>query len=136
MQKILCKKMVEDKCFTGALKIAMKAQHVDPDLENISQIIMVRDVHCFAETKDYGGEKDWYSILKFERTADELLIEKQFRKLALLLHPDENRFSGARRMPLCILLMLELFLQTVNVKRLEYLKYEVLGDHLGLKTTF
>ena len=34
--------------------------------------------------------KDYYQILKLDRTAAELEIKKQYRKLALELHPDKN----------------------------------------------
>ncbi|KAK6139674.1 hypothetical protein DH2020_026592 [Rehmannia glutinosa] len=42
-----------------------------------------------------GSEKDWYGILQVEKLADELTIKKQYRRLALILHPDKNRFPGA-----------------------------------------
>ncbi|CAI9766490.1 unnamed protein product [Fraxinus pennsylvanica] len=56
--KDITQKKIEDKNFTGARKVAMKAQHIYPDLKNISQIILVCNLHCFAETRVYGGEKD------------------------------------------------------------------------------
>ncbi|KAK9664280.1 hypothetical protein RND81_14G030500 [Saponaria officinalis] len=42
-----------------------------------------------------GNDHDWYAILQVEQTADETLIKKQYRKFALLLHPDKNQFAGA-----------------------------------------
>ncbi|KAL2545030.1 DNAJ heat shock N-terminal domain-containing protein [Forsythia ovata] len=93
--KDIAQRKMENKDFIGARKIAMKAQQLYPDLDNISQMILVCDVHCSAENRVYGNEKDWYGILKIEQTADEASIRKQFRRLALLLHPDKNRFAGA-----------------------------------------
>ncbi|KAL1808766.1 hypothetical protein ACET3Z_025756 [Daucus carota] len=93
--KSLAEKKMEIKDFLGARKIGIKAQNLYPQLENISQLIMVCDVHCSAANKVRGTEMDWYGILKLEPTADEAAIKKQFRKFALLLHPDKNKFAGA-----------------------------------------
>ncbi|ONK67544.1 uncharacterized protein A4U43_C05F1140 [Asparagus officinalis] len=83
-----------NKDFTGARKIVLKAQKLYPDLENVLQMLTVCEVHCSAENK-INGEIDWYGILQVIPTADELTIKKQYRKLALLLHPDKNKFGGA-----------------------------------------
>lgn len=93
--KAIAEKKMETKDFFGAKKVAQKAQQLYPDLENISQMIVVCDVHCSSQNTVYGNEKDWYAILKVEPTADELSIKKQYRKLALLLHPDKNKFAGS-----------------------------------------
>ncbi|KAB2037562.1 hypothetical protein ES319_D03G084300v1 [Gossypium barbadense] len=79
----------------GAKKFALKAQKLFPELENITQLLAVCNVHYCAKHNLYGSEKDWYGILQIEQSADESLIKKQFRKLALLLHPDKNKFHGA-----------------------------------------
>lgn len=84
-----------NKDFVGARKIALKAQQLYPDLDNISQIISVCDVHCSSEHKIFGNEMDWYGILQIEQTSDDATIKKQYRKFALLLHPDKNKFFGA-----------------------------------------
>lgn len=93
--KQLAEKKMEIKDFSGALKIAVKAQQLYPELENVSQMILVCEVHCSAEKKSYGTDKDWYGILKIEPSADDLSIKKQYRKLALVLHPDKNKFAGS-----------------------------------------
>ncbi|KAI4301860.1 hypothetical protein L6164_035098 [Bauhinia variegata] len=81
--------------FVGALKFAVKAQQLFPDLENIVQINAVCEVHCAAQNKLSGPELDWYGILQIDQLADEATIKKQYRKLALLLHPDKNKLAGA-----------------------------------------
>ncbi|KAK9664276.1 hypothetical protein RND81_14G030400 [Saponaria officinalis] len=85
---------MQNKDFVGARKFILKAQQLFPELENISQLLSVCDVHCSAE-KMFGNDKDWYGILQVEQTADDTLIKKQYRKFALLLHPDKNQFAGA-----------------------------------------
>ncbi|XP_022721925.1 uncharacterized protein LOC111279228 [Durio zibethinus] len=93
--KDIAEEKMRNKDFSGALKVAAKAQKLFQDLENISQMIMVCDVHCAADKKLFGNEMDWYAILKVEPTADEATIKKQYRKFALQLHPDKNKFPGA-----------------------------------------
>lgn len=93
--KAIAEKKMESKDFAGARKIGVKAQQLYPDLENISQMLMVCEVHCSAEQKLFGNEMDWYGILQIDQKADELTIKKQYRKFALQLHPDKNKFSGA-----------------------------------------
>lgn len=93
--KTLAEKKMENKDFHGARKIALRAQQLYSDLENISQMLMVCEIHCSAEKKFVGPEMDWYGILQLEKTADEATIKKQYRKFALQLHPDKNKFPGA-----------------------------------------
>ncbi|KAI4379022.1 hypothetical protein MLD38_016428 [Melastoma candidum] len=81
--------------FSGALRIAQKAQHLFPELENITNMLAVCEVHCSAQKKVFGTEFDYYAILQVEKTVNETTLKKQFRKLALLLHPDKNKFAGA-----------------------------------------
>ncbi|KAF8655136.1 hypothetical protein HU200_061273 [Digitaria exilis] len=85
---------LQEADYAGAKRIALKAQKFFPGLENISQLLTVCEVHCCAAIK-INGETDWYRILQVETTADDMLLKKQYRKLALLLHPDKNKFVGA-----------------------------------------
>ncbi|XP_078150903.1 uncharacterized protein LOC144546232 [Carex rostrata] len=90
----LAERKLTEKDYSGAHKVALKARKLFPDLENLNQIVTVCEVHCSANTK-VNGETDWYGILQVGTTADDLTIKKAYRKLALLLHPDKNKFSGA-----------------------------------------
>ncbi|XP_020696104.1 uncharacterized protein LOC110109386 [Dendrobium catenatum] len=92
--KSIAESKMQSQDFEGGLKIALKAQRLFPDLESISQILTVCEVHCAAGTK-IGGDIDWYAVLQVDITADESTIKKQYRKLALLLHPDKNKLAGA-----------------------------------------
>jgi hypothetical protein len=80
--------------YVSAKRMALKAQRLFPGIENISQLLAVCEVHCCTSVK-INGETDWYGILQVEPTADNVLLKKQYRKLALLLHPDKNKFAGA-----------------------------------------
>ncbi|VFQ94423.1 unnamed protein product [Cuscuta campestris] len=93
--KELAERKMQNNEFEGAHKIAIKAQRLYPELENINQVLAVCSVHCSAKTNMIGLDKDWYGILQVDRLADEVTIKKQYRKLALVLHPDKNKFPGA-----------------------------------------
>ncbi|CAD6246678.1 unnamed protein product [Miscanthus lutarioriparius] len=78
----------------GARKYALKAQNLCPTLEGILQMVSTLEVHLASESK-IDGESDWYRILSLGAFADEEEVKKQYRKLALLLHPDKNKSVGA-----------------------------------------
>ncbi|RDX96406.1 DnaJ-like subfamily B member 12, partial [Mucuna pruriens] len=81
--------------FVEALKFATKAKKLYADVEFITQILTICEVHNAAQKNVSGSDMDWYAILQTERLADEATIKKQYRRLALLLHPDKNKFAGA-----------------------------------------
>ncbi|XP_019452238.1 PREDICTED: uncharacterized protein LOC109354295 [Lupinus angustifolius] len=81
--------------FVEALKFAVKAKKLYADVENIAKILTVCEVHSAAQNKLSGSGMDWYGILQAERFSDEATLKKQYRRLALLLHPDKNKFAGA-----------------------------------------
>ncbi|CAL9219837.1 unnamed protein product [Arabidopsis halleri] len=93
--KDLAEGLMEKTDFTAARKLALKAQKMDSSLENISRMIMVCDVHCAATENLFGTEMDWYGILQVEQIANDIIIKKQYKRLALLLHPDKNKLPGA-----------------------------------------
>lgn len=64
-------------------------------MKTFTQLLTVCDVYCSAQNNVHGSEKDWYSVLQIEKLADEATIKKQYRKLALILHPDKNQYPGA-----------------------------------------
>ncbi|XP_074342512.1 uncharacterized protein LOC141680094 [Apium graveolens] len=93
--KAIAEKRMFNDDFQGARKLLIKAQTLFPCLENIYQLLTVCDVHCSAPNNVHGSDKDWYSVLQTQKLADEATIKKQYRKLALILHPDKNKNPGA-----------------------------------------
>ncbi|KAL1565304.1 hypothetical protein AAHA92_07541 [Salvia divinorum] len=79
----------------GARKFALKAQNLYPELEGISQMVMTLEIYIAAEEEKLNGESNWYGVLGLTPLADDDSIKKQYRKLALQLHPDKNRSIGA-----------------------------------------
>lgn len=93
--KEIAEKKMQSNDFEGAQKMALRAKNLYPELENIIQMLSICDVHCSAQRRLAGSEKDWYGVLQVEKLADEATVKKQYRRLALILHPDKNRFPGA-----------------------------------------
>ncbi|KAK1362201.1 meiotically up-regulated gene 184 protein-like [Heracleum sosnowskyi] len=83
-----------EKDFTGAKKFALKAQNLYPQLDGISQLLATLDIYIYSESK-MNGEVDWYGVLGANPLDTEDAIRKQYRKLALILHPDKNKAKGA-----------------------------------------
>ncbi|CAD5195740.1 unnamed protein product [Musa acuminata subsp. malaccensis] len=92
--KEIAEKKFLERDLNGAKKFALKAQNLFPALEGICQMIATLDVYLASE-EIAVGEKDWYAILSLSVSANEDTVKKQYRKLALQLHPDKNRSVGA-----------------------------------------
>ncbi|KVI10609.1 uncharacterized protein LOC112508138 [Cynara cardunculus var. scolymus] len=87
-------KLFAIKDFTGAKQYALKAQAVCPQLEGISQMVATFEIYAATETK-INGEIDLYSVLGLGPSADKSVLKKQYKKMAVLLHPDKNKTKGA-----------------------------------------
>ncbi|KAL9667286.1 hypothetical protein QQ045_001637 [Rhodiola kirilowii] len=90
----IAEEKLQNNDFAAARRIALRAKKLDSELENLDHILSVCDVHCAAEIK-INGDMDWYGMLQMEKTGDESVVKQQYRKLALLLHPDKNQYPGA-----------------------------------------
>jgi len=56
------------------------------------------NVYLFASNGE--EEADWYGILDVDPLADDEVVKKQYKKLALLLHPDKKTSLMAQKAPL------------------------------------
>ncbi|TYI19970.1 hypothetical protein ES332_A07G201600v1 [Gossypium tomentosum] len=92
--KEIAEKRFGERDFKGAKNYAIKAKALYPELEGISQMVSTYEVYVAWETK-CNGEIDYYSILGLKPFADKEAVKKQYRKMAVLLHPDKNKCVGA-----------------------------------------
>ncbi|KAG6719289.1 hypothetical protein I3843_04G185300 [Carya illinoinensis] len=92
--KDIAEKRFAEKDFAGAKNYALKAKTLCPGLEGISQMLTTFEVYIASEAK-CNGELDYYSILGLKPFADKNAVKKQYKKMAVLLHPDKNKCVGA-----------------------------------------
>uniref|UniRef100_A0A803R2D3 J domain-containing protein n=1 Tax=Cannabis sativa TaxID=3483 RepID=A0A803R2D3_CANSA len=92
--KDIAERKFNEKNYASAKKFALKAQNLYPGLDGLSQMLTTLDVYISADNK-IGGEPNWYGILGANSWDDDETIKKQYRKLALVLHPDKNKSMGA-----------------------------------------
>ncbi|XP_054788174.1 uncharacterized protein LOC129294085 [Prosopis cineraria] len=91
----LAEKLLQNRDLNSSRDFAILAQEAEPLLEGSDQILAVIDV-LLAADKRINNHHDWYAILQVDRRSNDFdLIKKHYRRLALLLHPDKNRFSLA-----------------------------------------
>ncbi|KAF8115073.1 hypothetical protein N665_0030s0114 [Sinapis alba] len=82
---IAAKKLSEND-YVGTKHFLNKAQNLYPELDGLKQVLMMLNVYISGTIKTSGGNQaDWYGVL----------VKRQYKKLALLLHPDKNMFHGA-----------------------------------------
>ncbi|XP_010424944.1 PREDICTED: uncharacterized protein LOC104710101 [Camelina sativa] len=96
----IAEKLLESRDLNGSKEFAILAQETEPLLEGTDQILAVVDVLLSSASQNLvKNQPNWYEILQIEdpeqSSADNDLIKKQYRRLALLLHPDKNRFPFA-----------------------------------------
>ncbi|PKI73521.1 uncharacterized protein LOC116205940 [Punica granatum] len=91
----VAEKLLLARDLNGSKEFALLAQETEPLLEGSDQILAIVDVLLAAERR-VNNHHDWYSILQIDRrTDDQELIKRQYRRLALLLHPDKNKYPYA-----------------------------------------
>ncbi|CAN1158404.1 DnaJ homolog subfamily B member 14 [Linum perenne] len=93
--KEIADRKFNEKDYIGAKKFIMKAQNLYPGLDSLQQMLTTLDVYISSQKRVISGEVDWYSVLGVSPMADEETVKKQYRKLALALHPDKNKCPGA-----------------------------------------
>ncbi|XP_007040726.2 PREDICTED: uncharacterized protein LOC18606830 [Theobroma cacao] len=90
--KALAETKYKNSNLKSALKHAKKAHRLFPNLEGISSMLTAFKILRAASQAD--ASPDWYSILQVEPFSHINSIKKQYRKLALILHPDKNPYLG------------------------------------------
>ncbi|KAL1560953.1 hypothetical protein AAHA92_11103 [Salvia divinorum] len=92
--KTLAEKQFLEKNFVGAQKYAARAQTLCKELDGISQMVATFGVYKASEATA-NGELDFYSILGVDPSVEKSKLKKQYKKMAVTLHPDKNKTVGA-----------------------------------------
>ncbi|KAF7830008.1 curved DNA-binding protein [Senna tora] len=91
----VAEKLLFNRDLTGSREFAILAQETEPLLEGSDLILAIVEVLLAADNR-INNHLDWYAILQIDRRSDDFeFIRKQYRRLALLLHPDKNGFPLA-----------------------------------------
>ncbi|KAI9178365.1 hypothetical protein LWI28_025689 [Acer negundo] len=78
----------------SALKHVKKAHRLAPNMEGLSSLLTAFKILRVASKSSSDATKDWYKILQVEPFSHINTIKKEYKKLALLLHPDKNPHLG------------------------------------------
>ncbi|XP_077234924.1 DNAJ heat shock N-terminal domain-containing protein [Tasmannia lanceolata] len=89
--KSLAEEKFHQTSIKSALKYAKKAQLLNPDLDDISNMVMAFKIIRIASK----SSPNWYKILQLEPFSHINTIKKQYKKLALTLHPDKHSCLGS-----------------------------------------
>eukprot|EP00899_Mesostigma_viride_P014055 jgi/Mesvir1/22650/Mv14085-RA.1 len=79
----------------GAQKFFEKAKRMWAELPSLNYLQAIIEVTIAGKAHPGSGFIDWYKVLQVHPAADESKVKKQYRQLALILHPDKNRLAGA-----------------------------------------
>lgn len=92
----IAEKLLATRDLHGCKTFAVRARDSDPrQLRFSEQILAVADTLIAGETR-INNQHDWYAILQLSRnTQDPELVAAQYRRLALLLNPSQNRLPFA-----------------------------------------
>ncbi|XP_050387481.1 uncharacterized protein LOC126803782 [Argentina anserina] len=90
-------KLLTTRDLHGTKSFAIRARESDPRLGAADQLIAVADTLLTGESRIHNNQPDWYAILQLSRrrTHSPELVATQYRRLALLLSPQANRFPFA-----------------------------------------
>ncbi|XP_015085707.1 uncharacterized protein LOC107028964 [Solanum pennellii] len=108
--KVLAEQKYNSGNLKSALKYAKRAHSLHPAVDGVSEMLTafkilhtgtvpaetpVAPTAGDAATTTTSTLPDYYSILQIERFSHINTIKKQYRKLALTLHPDKNPFAAS-----------------------------------------
>ena len=74
----------------SAIKEALQAKKLDPKLPNVDNFITAYKIHRAVSTR-----KSWYVVLGIPECTDSKAINKKYKELALVVHPDKNGSAAA-----------------------------------------
>lgn len=93
----IAEKLLAKRDLMGSKSFATRARDSDPTLLPADQILAVADTLLSGDRQIGNNLNDWYSILQVspQQGRDQELVAAQYRRLALLLNPQKNKFAFA-----------------------------------------
>ncbi|GER36402.1 chaperone DnaJ-domain superfamily protein [Striga asiatica] len=93
----IAEKLLSTRDLVGSKSFASRARDSDPSLTPADQILAVAETLLAGDRRIGNNQHDWYAILRIppQQGRDTDLIANQYRRLALLLNPQKNRFAHA-----------------------------------------
>ncbi|KAL6985689.1 hypothetical protein U1Q18_019063 [Sarracenia purpurea var. burkii] len=107
--KTLAEQKYSSSNLKSALKYAKRAHRLSPNIHGVSELVTAFKIlrvaakfsssttatHSAADGGGGGPTLDWYKILQIEPFSHINTIKKQYKRLALTLHPDKNPFPAS-----------------------------------------
>ncbi|KAK1287528.1 hypothetical protein QJS10_CPB19g01521 [Acorus calamus] len=90
----IAEKLLIARDLVGSKTFAEKSIEADPMMDGPDHLLAVSDALLSAQDR-VNNHANWYSVLQVHPSDGPDSIRRQHRRLALLLHPDRNRFSGS-----------------------------------------
>ncbi|CAA2965139.1 Hypothetical predicted protein [Olea europaea subsp. europaea] len=93
----IAEKLLSKRDLMGSKSFATRAVDSDPTLLPADQILAVADTLLSGDRQIGNNLQDWYSILQVspQQGHDQELVASQYRRLAVLLNPQKNKFAFA-----------------------------------------
>ncbi|GAB4834789.1 hypothetical protein Ancab_033057 [Ancistrocladus abbreviatus] len=98
--KAIAEEKFKSSNLKSALKYAKKAHRFCPTVDGVSEMLTAyKTLHVAAKSKSNhpstSMRHEWYEILGLEPFSHINTIKKQYKQLALTLHPDKNSIEGS-----------------------------------------
>ncbi|KAL6125357.1 hypothetical protein ACLB2K_073416 [Fragaria x ananassa] len=74
----------------AAIKQATQARNLNPNMPNVDNFITAYKIH-----KAMSCKNNWYVVLGIPECTPSLIVNKRYKKLALVVHPDKNVSAAA-----------------------------------------
>ncbi|KAK1386258.1 hypothetical protein POM88_023993 [Heracleum sosnowskyi] len=94
----IAENLLKNHNLIGTKSYVLKAQESDPNSKSADQILAIVNTLVAGDKQISGNTLDWYSILQLApRTRDSEIIASHYKRLEILLNPNQNKYAHAER---------------------------------------